>query len=53
MNRIPIAQVSAIAIGCLIGFSIVGLAQQDRQAMVTCMAEHQSQTYCRLLISGR
>jgi len=53
MHRLPLTPFAAIAIGCAIGFSIVGLAQQDRQAMVKCLADHSSQTYCRLLISGR
>ena len=53
MIRIPVAPFSAITIGCLIGFAIVDLAQQDSKAMVKCLADHNSQTYCHLLINGR
>lgn len=54
MNRIPFAPFSAIAIGCLIGFTLVGLAQQDKHALAQC-EQRQGATVaeCRLAVYGR
>jgi hypothetical protein len=54
MIRIPVAQFSAIAIGCLVGFTIVALAQQDKRALAQC-EQRQGATVaeCRLVVYGR
>ena len=56
MNRFPLAPfaaIAAIAAGCLLGFSIVNLAQQDRQALARCENRGASIAECRLLVLGR
>ena len=53
MERLPIKPFAAIALGCLLGFALVGLAQQDRQALAHCEQRGGSVAECRLLISGR
>jgi len=53
MNRIPFAPFAAIAAGCLLGFGLVNLAQQDRQALARCENRGGSVTECRLLVLGR
>ena len=53
MNRLPIKPFAVIAIGCLLGFSLVDLARQDRQALVKGEQRGASVAECRLLISGR
>jgi hypothetical protein len=53
MDRLPIKPFAAIALGCLLGFGLVALAQQDRQALAKCEQRGGSVTECRLLISGR
>jgi hypothetical protein len=53
MNRIPLAPFAAIAAGCLLGFSIVNLAQQDRQALARCENRGATVAECRLLVLGR
>jgi hypothetical protein len=53
MERLPIKPFAAIALGCLLGFGLVGLAQQDRQALAKCEQRGGSVTECRLLVSGR
>lgn len=54
MIRIPTAQFAAIAIGCLVGFTIVGLAQQDKRALAHCEQRPGANVAeCRLAIYGR
>jgi hypothetical protein len=54
MIRIPTAQFSAIAAGCLIGFTLVGLAKQDRQALAQCeQRPGATVAECRLVVYGR
>ena len=53
MNRFPLAPFAAIAAGCLLGFSIVNLAQQDRQALARCENRGASVAECRLVVFGR
>jgi hypothetical protein len=53
MNRIPFAPFAAVAAGCLLGFSLVNLAQQDRQALARCENRGSSVAECRLLVLGR
>ena len=54
MTRIPVAQFSAIAVGCLIGFTIVGLAQQDKRALAQCeQRPGATVAECRLAVYGR
>jgi hypothetical protein len=53
MNRFPLAPFAAIAAGCLLGFSIVNLAQQDRQALARCEQRGATVAECRLLVLGR
>jgi hypothetical protein len=49
----PTKALLSIACGCLLGFGLVGLAQQDRQALVKCEQRGGSVAECRLLVSGR
>ena len=44
---------AAVAIGCLVAFPIVGLVEQDKQAMVRCEQMGRSITECRLVVLGR
>ena len=53
MNNDLLKPLSAIVCGCLLGFGLVGLAQQDRQALAKCEQRGGSVAECRLLISGR
>ena len=53
MNRFPLAPFAAIAAGCLLGFSIVNLAHQDRQALARCENRGASVAECRLVVFGR
>jgi hypothetical protein len=53
MNRIPLAPFAAVAAGCLLGFSLVNLAQQDRQALARCEQRGATVAECRLLVLGR
>ena len=53
MIRIPFASFAAIAAGCLLGFGLVNLAQQDRQALARCENRGGSVAECRLAIYGR
>ena len=54
MIRIPTAQFSAIAAGCLIGWLIVGLAQQDKRALAQCeQRPGATVAECRLAVYGR
>jgi hypothetical protein len=53
MNRFPLALFAAIAAGCLLGFSLVNLAQQDRQALARCENRGGSVAECRLVVFGR
>jgi hypothetical protein len=53
MNRFPLAPFAAIAAGCLLGFSLVNLAQQDRQALARCENRGASVAECRLMVLGR
>jgi hypothetical protein len=53
MNRLPLAPFAAIAAGCLLGFGLVNLAQQDRQALARCENRGASVAECRLIVLGR
>jgi hypothetical protein len=53
MNNDLLKPLAAIACGCLLGFGLVGLAQQDRQALAKCEQRGGSVAECRLLVSGR
>ena len=54
MTRLPLAPFAAIAAGCLIGFAIVGLAQQDKRALAHCeQRPGATVTECRLAVYGR
>ena len=53
MNRIPFAPFAAIAAGCLLGFGLVNLAQQDRQALARCEQRGITVAECRLSVYGR
>jgi hypothetical protein len=54
MNRLPLAPFAAIAAGCLVGFTLVALAQQDKRALAHCQ-QRQGATVaeCRLVVYGR
>jgi hypothetical protein len=53
MNRLPLAPFAAIAAGCLLGFGLVNLAQQDRQALARCETARRNRCECRLVVFGR
>lgn len=54
MIRIPVVSFSAIALGCLIGFTLVGLAQQDKRALAQCeQRPGVTVAECRLAVYGR
>ena len=54
MNRIPFAPFAAVAAGCLLGFGLVNLAQQDRQALAQCeQRPGATVAECRLVVFGR
>ena len=54
MNRFPVAPLAAIAAGCLFGFGLVNLAQQDRQALAQCeQRPGATVAECRLVVFGR
>ena len=53
MDRLPIKPLAAIALGCLLGFGLVGMAQQDRQALAKCDHRGGSVAECRLVVLGR
>ena len=53
MDRLPLKPFAAIALGCLLGFGLVDLAKQDRQALVKCEQRGGSVAECRLVVSGR
>jgi hypothetical protein len=54
MNRLPLAPFAAIAAGCLLGFGLVNLAQQDRQALARCeQRPGATVAECRLTVYGR
>jgi hypothetical protein len=54
MNRFPLAPFAAIAAGCLLGFGLVNLAQQDRQALARCeQRPGATVAECRLAVLGR
>jgi hypothetical protein len=47
------AKLSAVFAGGLLTVFAVSLTVESQRVYVACLAEHQSPTYCRLLISGR
>jgi hypothetical protein len=49
----PTKALLSIACGCLLGFGLVGLAQQDKQALAKCEQRGGSVAECRLVVSGR
>ena len=53
MNNDLLKPLAAIVCGCVLGFGLVGLAQQDKQALAKCEQRGGSVAECRLLISGR
>jgi hypothetical protein len=49
-----LAPFAAIAAGCLLGFGLVNLAQQDRQALARCeQRPGATVAECRLVVYGR
>ena len=53
MHRLPIQPFAAIALGCLLGFGLVDLAKQDKQALAKCEQRGGSVAACRLIVLGR
>jgi hypothetical protein len=54
MDRFPIKPFAAIALGCLLGFGLVGLAQEDKRALARCeQRPGATVAECRLLVLGR
>ena len=53
MHRLPIKPFAAIALGCLLGFGLVNLAKQDKQALARCENRGGSVAECRLVVLGR
>ena len=53
MDRLPLKPFAAVALGCLLGFGLVGLAKQDKQALAHCEQRGGSVAECRLLVLGR
>ena len=53
MNNDLLKPLAAIVCGCLLGFGLVGLAQEDTRALAHCEQRGGSVAECRLLISGR
>ena len=54
MNCFHLAPFAAIAAGCLLGFSLVNLAQQDHQALARCeQRPGATVAECRLAVYGR
>ena len=49
----PFSMLTLIAAGCLLGFSLINLAQQDRQALARCEQRGATVAECRLLVLGR
>jgi hypothetical protein len=53
MHRLPIKPFAAVALGCLLGFALVDLAKQDKQALARCENRGGSVAECRLVVLGR
>ena len=53
MHRLPLKPFAAVALGCLLGFALVDLAKQDKQALATCEQRGKSVAECRLIVFGR
>ena len=53
MDRLPIKPFAAVALGCLLGFGLVGLAQEDKRALARCENRGGSVAECRLIVLGR
>ena len=53
MANLPTKPFAAIALGCLLGFGLVDLARQDRQALAHCEQRGGSVAECQLVVYGR
>ena len=53
MHRLPLKPFAAVALGCLLGFGLVNLAKQDKQALARCENRGGSVAECRLIVLGR
>ena len=53
MDRLPLKPFAAVALGCLLGFGLVNLAKQDKQALARCENRGGSVAECRLIVLGR
>lgn len=47
------ATLAALFVGGLLTVFTVSLSEGSQRAYTACLVEHQSPSYCRLLISGR
>ena len=53
MNNDLLKPLAAIVCGCLLGFSLVALAQEDKRALAHCEQRGGSVAECRLVVLGR
>jgi hypothetical protein len=53
MNNDLLKPLAAIVCGCLLGFSLVALAQEDTRALAHCEQRGGSVAECRLVVLGR
>jgi hypothetical protein len=53
MNNDLLKPLAAIVCGCLLGFGLVGLAQEDTRALAHCEQRGRSVAECRLVVLGR
>ena len=53
MNNDLLKPLAAIVCGCLLGFGLVGLAQEDTRALAHCEQRGGSVAECRLVVLGR
>ena len=53
MNNDLLKPLAAIVCGCLLGFGLVGLAQEDKRALARCENRGGSVAECRLVVLGR
>jgi hypothetical protein len=53
MHNDLLKPLAAIVCGCLLGFGLVGLAQQDKRALAQCEQRGGSVAECRLVVLGR
>ena len=53
MNNDLLKPLAAIVCGCLLGFGLVGLAQEDKRALAQCEQRGGSVAECQLVVYGR